>query len=1386
MSVTVAATKTVSFKLPYAGRTFQRLASKMLGRDGYLSGCEVEDDGTNIEFTSFVCVQRGIIAEAEEGDDLNVPTAAEPWFLIASIPNDDPDSGVIVSVTADVGVAAAAVVLAYKIGGRWSNPPGVDVSEAGRKSSELGVEKDVALIPLIDFPLMEGVSVAAGEVVDNDGRRRTLPRDNDGNAAIAATLSPTRPDAVRYRTDHAVLRQRETHSPEIVHLIGSTIAGDPDITPSILDTVTAPAARPAYFAKRGGTDIEQWWAWADADDLWIQFGTDGGTAALLLTGVDDVADLCLPGQRASDEAVVLVYVDGEDLKLTTFDSVTGAIIDAAVAIADTGVQISRVRCVLDTNETLHIVFVNDEATTEVYYMTCSIAAATFGDVGLAPNYAAGSANGSDCAWPSIGVTRGGAVHVAYTYGPSGDGNLTKIVRTGSDISTQSFDPGSNVGIDTTDTRADVQILSGTGFVQTSLAGLLRRTAIVVTPYDEVYVFTVGSADGLTYGLVLVQNDEYQDQLGVDLVNVIPDLGSDVDLEGIAAAVGEQGEIFVLLRANTISGPNLRILSGLTLAPRPFHNGRAGSLVTLQNIGVDSRTETSGADDISVCRDLAGNFIANYALATDVIASNVYGSFGEFSVRHPRDIYLGSWNVPPAVSDYPVTTDEAFEVFNTRPKRMNFPFLVGDGGDYQGHSALTEASVAARILGGEIVVRPGQHRIGVAGIQIFNHIRGDGRAILMLDEDAWFEAGVAITFDSPTSLSGNIIASPNFRHMRAGGVVEFTGGRFFSVIRNLGYDAGSGSYSVLVADDEAGAPPAATTMRPLWSGLGIENLTFRGVGADAQVALANGHQAIMRNVRMEGTVQLSAENCIRSMFDGIDLINLGIVSPDAALYVAGGDRNTYRAIRLEDGKGTFTVANTEEYPYLIGCMSDNELGDNVIYDIETGRSTQCYHLGNIGRVLSNVRNQTDLNAPVDIDSTDSPTHIALQILGAEDQSSPLVRFRGRWGDLGAVTYVDQDGEFIHSGDFIFDDFNDFNQDLWLIQAYAAATPAWGTVYLPGEIEEEQHHSVTSWQWKGGVSEAVISFDNTNTFALKSLGEFLPEDALGLIEMDFVNSSGAPIDATLTLKRVEKAHDLGGPTLMQTVTWPIAIGSTANVVSIDWSEKIEPGYAYHLRVQTALNVHLYGTFITRLRGGAWRQQHEFNTVRLQVDDGIAQGRATLRSRAKVGDWNKQPLLRMRVAVGEASTADVVRAWGLFPEADIAPATPYGEIGSVFFCLDPEGLLGAGSSTQVRLVVRTDDDEYSSVLTGFTPGADELYYYWIGYSNSNEVFWAISGQPTGTPTASGTFTSAPLSGTSDVCYDSNYIAAFTHLPAVGVAHNTDLIVDSIMYRTATKNVS
>lgn len=1030
MAVQVSAQKTVAFSLPYIGKTFQDLASGLAGRDGYLGGGAASDDGVTISISAFTFLQRGIVAAAAAATGIPVPTGTS-WFIVASCPDDHPDSGVLLTVTADLAATTSGVVIAFKSGGKWQNPNTVDIAGAAARSSESGPEAGWEVRPVLDNTgVVTAVNVFKGLAVDADGDRRLVPYDaTSGNGGLAAALTPVRSHPTRYRTDLAVLRQVERYTASVQHIMGPT--GTDTVTPVTLQTVGTPS-RAGYFAARGGGLADQWWAWKNGTALRIQAGPagEGFAAATLLNAAGAIGETWILGQRSADSAIVVLYVDGLLLKMVSFNAATGVQVNAPVTVANTAAQISHVRAVLDGNNTAHITFENDEATQQVYYTSCSIVTGTFGTPAVSPRIVAGAATGTNDTWPSIGIDRRGNVTIAYIQGAGANTFGDLVVATIQGGATQQrtvYAANTEVGVDTKTFTTPERDPGGNGFANVPFASVQQPT-VIVTPYDEVYVTLLATAfAGVTY--ILLWNEDFHEHHGSAMLNIAPEL-TGATYAALSAVAGEQGEI--LVAAKEVAPGNVTEMVWWTLNPRPLDTGRIGlSLVRLAPDTIDGRVETSGFTDLLLSRGPTGGFVVNYVLATDILTADINTLFEETLAPHPRDIVLGSWVVPPGTGATISGTSKTFDVFNTRPKRMNQPFLVGDGGVYQGYSSLHQAALEAARSFSEIILRPGRHALSGA-LTVYGRMRGESRAVLVGQSAIILGASIVA---GVVTVVGNIVSSANPAYLTfpPGSIVDLNVSGKHTVLRNLGYDANTATYRLIV-DNNAGGAPNGATASLYHGGLELTNITLIDENIAAFVSgliyVKSGYKAVVRDVRLEAKGSVLIENCIAPTIEGLDLTGLANAATDDALQLSGGDGALVIGARIKDGVGRIKILATCQNPHLIGCHSDGLDGTKTVYSVDGGRTTLAQLTSCTGTLAGDAT--MVLNARALIDNTyGDPARQLLELVGAPAQAAPLVKLAGVWGtELGSQTVIDGAGEFGATGDHFFDDFYEFNGDqLW---------------------------------------------------------------------------------------------------------------------------------------------------------------------------------------------------------------------------------------------------------------------------------------------------------------------------------------------------------------------
>lgn len=914
MSVTVLAKKTVGFRSPYTGDTFQDLTAKIIGRDGYMSGGVTTDDTVDIVVGPITVIQRGLIAETEvNSPPIPVPVGAEPWFIVAAIPDDDPGTGVVFSATRDLVSAANGVVVAFKTSGIWQNPVSVDIRGASAKASEPGVESGAQPYFTLSGDNMDEVILNRGRIVDPDGIRRDLPREaasstkNFGVTAVRAhpTLG---------RMDHIVLRQRESHSPETKHLIG------PLFDDASYSAFTKTGTRQAYYAKRGGTNDEQWFAYGSGSDLHIMGGPAGGgfADAVLLTAAGTVGEAWIAGQRAADDAIILLYTDGILLRMVSFDAATGAQIDAPVTLDLDGNTISHVRAEMDGLELVHIVYERDDGgapTQQVYYTKRSSAAASFADAALTHRIVHGSATGKNDTYPDIDVDRYGNAHIVYTTGllTNTYGDLVYAVydQTGNLVVEQTHLVGSAVGVQASAT-------DNIGFVAT-VYGSFHRCRVTVTDFDEVFCVVAGGSALVPEDLLLF-SPGFQGRLGFPMVNIgFSAAGS--TLYGADIVSNELGELRIAYASST-GGFFLSIGEiGLDTVFAP--DGLLGqSRLRTAGIVVGSivvYTPGTDEDDIILRRGTIGDVRLSYrrngsnAAYVYEIGTLDVGSNAIASTPHPKDIYLASFDVADNATG--IIPEETIRIHNVRQKKMNYPFLVGIDGDFQGTNSIYEAVRRANVNGGEIVVRKGDYRNlftgafpGTIALASGVTLRGEGQVVF---EDGQFSIGNSLTNYSINNIDGNIVErTATFGSaLRAGDVVEMATSGFHRVLAVL---PPKGSYAgrlYLDASSPGDAVPAGANLVPYPSGNKLENIAIRSNIGSSRILVYKSYQAVLRDISFFGvwtpnssSQVIDVDGAHHVLLDNIDFTKQnGVDANSIAVHLDNCFRPVLRGLRCVAGE-----------------------------------------------------------------------------------------------------------------------------------------------------------------------------------------------------------------------------------------------------------------------------------------------------------------------------------------------------------------------------------------------------------------------------------------------------------------------------------------------------
>lgn len=1068
MAIATAA-KTVSHKLPYTGATFQHLTDLLIGRDGYISGGSCQDDGTEVTLQSFTFVQRGIIAEAT-GAALAIPAELiflgvliEPAFVVAGVNDDNPTSGVTVTVTGSLEAASSAVVIAFKAGGAWQNPVPVNLLGPAMRAAELGPESGLNGRIVVAGGEVTGISLERGELVDPDGVRRRLAR-LASSTAKALDLFPVGPDVANGRTDFIVRRRVDENVAEVRHLLGSLRGQDSAVA---LQT-TSNVCRPHYFARRGGTLDQQWWAWGAGgppSDLRIQGGPAGEAfaATTLLVAAGSISETWVVGQRAADDAVIVLYRDGTTLlRMVSFDPGTGAVVDAAVTLINDTNAMSYLRAALVANDQFHLVYCRQEGGNgEIYYAKFSFAASTFGASAISPRYVEGAAEGQVSLWPDVAADRYGRAHICWITGTSGtDGDLKYLVigpNGANDGEVQQFVPASAVG--TTDTSVLADPAAGeNGFVAESFDAF-QSCHVAVTSHDEVFIALLGesTAGSPDNDHVLLFHSAFEDRTGFPLLSVATMAGifeagltpANWPLRSLDLAVGEQGQLVVGVISIDPLGTDTRH-QFFTFNTEPFRYGffEDRDLLAARNTVIVA--DAGGFDDLMLEVGARGGmvFLTRSGTAGAVVArTQQFGPLQRTSTDpfrpqvdpHPKDEVLLSWEVAADAGEDLQGDGGNFALVHARLKKMNYPFLVGDRGDYQGHESIRGAiAAAAKQGGGEIVIRAGHHQIETSStrhllIPSGVSLRGENNAYLE------FSSGYGLTVSGGgevtvgDAVSGNIVSLPaaGFQLVgtmpRVGDLIDLAGGGSgLHTIRAVLTPSGT-DLRFYVDDNINGVPTLGTATYHYAAGTRLENLTIRGylVSASQQlIRFTQVYQGALRNLRFEGGMEAPAtqavicDSCPGLLVDGLDFRNFAAADATMVLLnlltsadLSAGDSAILRGIRSVDGKGITLIGDSALNVWLVDCSSDGSDPAENVYEIGAGRTTPVFMINTSGRVTGETESlvtQVSKLVPANGDAlvTEDPVQL---------------RSRDYYDDLGLQTQVDRAGLLAQLGEYFFEDF-----------------------------------------------------------------------------------------------------------------------------------------------------------------------------------------------------------------------------------------------------------------------------------------------------------------------------------------------------------------------------
>ena len=914
--VITAARKGVSSRSPYTGKTFQELTENIVGRDGYLSGGSASDDGSFITIEPFRMVSRGIIGESIANSVVDVPVLSGPWYIVASLADDDPDSGVVVQSTRSLEVASTGVVIATKTGDVWRNPSSVDVRGAAGKAVEVGVENGFsstyqntgdAYDGTDGTTVVEKIRSNKGLLVTGDGKR-IVSEGVTGQSARQFEETPPSASTLGNRTDKIVMRELEpfTRAPE--YLVGGTHSG----TSGRVAMGTA-SWQPGYYGERKGTKDEQWWVWADGSDIHVYGGTGGG-------GPTDFGDVnhvlaggtklypIIAGRRDSDGALVVLYVDTANLFMVSFSATTGAIVDAAASIESLPNGIGRINAVLDQDDDVRIVFEYADVTRQTWMMRASVAVATFGASTMTPDYVQRSgATGDEELRPQIRVCRNGISHICYLSGASiSYGTSIVYVKLDSNnalISAESFLVASDVGIPGAQDEDGLQ--------SAGVYNRLYNFSMTLTPHDEVYAAVEAKNTGETFRTALLLfSPELAVRTGFGMVLV--EDNSAYRMRDVGMTHTDDGGLIASLRH---FGASLE--QGIYVFHLDSQPGKNGTLANLiKNVDEVAGEPTTSTTDPLLLTEMgpAGELAHAWRIGTSVERLHTPGWEGELSDGHPKDTLLHSVNIPLHATE--LIEEQGLQLFNARPKGLNSPVIVGDGGDYQGYDSLRKAiDVVSRSGGGTVIVRCGCHEGGTLDLPHNVSLIGENGATIAGDVSLYGTTVAATVIGN--IIEDSTVVPPSSTEPGSWVLMTGAGNTGWHQIAKRLRNRSDGGYRVQLMDAPGAIAPVGDGAIFYASSVRIENLTI-----DGQFTVRRTRDSLIRNITLtkQSVTIFTGQANFDCKFEDFDL--RPTVATGLLCNVYEGDGNTYKNFVFEDDEGYFEFKDTEQNITLLGGRGDH--------------------------------------------------------------------------------------------------------------------------------------------------------------------------------------------------------------------------------------------------------------------------------------------------------------------------------------------------------------------------------------------------------------------------------------------------------------------------------
>jgi len=973
----MSVTKTVGFKGAYVSKTFQDLTSGIVGRDGYLSGAATTDDGVNATVAPYSFVQFGIVVAQGVSTVIPLPTQTGMWFIVASAIDDDPDSGVTLTATADASIAATGTVVAFKANGTWRNPLPVSVDSAlSRDVSEPGVDAGAGLFSTLSGTNVTAYKLGAGTATDGRGERQDIVGPV-GTPAVLDVITPSGGNLNYDRNDYLVLRKRESGA-EIVRVVGNgELSQALGTYLEALQTI-AGAKRPSVYAKKNVGGLREAYVWGVSSTILrgrVNLVTPGGAATTLYTGGAVVTDPIIAGQRSTDGALIVVFFEGLVIKVGAFNQNGGTIVDSPVTcVSPGGNPIFYPRAVLDADDKLHIVYQYQDGgvtNNQPYYTKISTeTGAGFGSVDLAKRLVNGVNSTKNDTWPDIAVDRQRQVHISYVSSGAGAselGELRYVV----------LDSSGNAVSRATYNSYGYQVASTdrTGIIDgTSLISSVSRPVMVLTPHDEVNVVMAVKRAATASNLdeLAVFNPTFQARLGFPILvlrNLYVESGTDVNILGFGAAADDQGQIHVVTNWNGVGLKRVRLDSVVAPFGVLVDSYRDRSAAAFDTTAGVSATD---AKEILVRYGATGELQVGYLQSTTVVR-RAFPPAREGSVSptpHPNDTYLAGWVVgadaATAANTVPIANQA---IFHPRPKGTHYPILVGNKGDYQGHWSIADAVAAANVDGGHIVVRSGDYVVTTplilrSGVRL----EGEGRARIRFfgtqpAATPWLSLGhpdLAAQF-ATFSISGSQVTVTYSGTLsdicRVGDVVEFFDGsrNTTGAFRILSFLTGN----ILVLD---GNPSASVKLAIYNGGIELRNLTINSI------ANAAGYPIVGMNGCIGGVAEellfsgsftavsapdqgvLNLTNCRDSLARHIDVSSMttAVVGTHAVMLDLGRFNTVEECFfGPSTARKDLYIRSQEDNPKVVGCHGVTSI--NPLYTLESGRTNFVKWANNFGTV-----------------------------------------------------------------------------------------------------------------------------------------------------------------------------------------------------------------------------------------------------------------------------------------------------------------------------------------------------------------------------------------------------------------------------------------------------